>query len=133
MLQMWCQGDREVGVDVNQQQLIGKMVSKVFQVRKGSSDFCKVADCHRPFDTEHIGFKEDSFLLEPCKKVSVGASKFDVAEAAVRKDMTSDADLRLVLTLNAGGRHFKILFEFGFSFWDRGCREHDLIVVAWCA
>jgi len=59
------------------------MVAKVGQVHQVGSNFCEVTNCHQSFDAERIGFKEDSFLLEPCKKVSVGASKFDVAKAAV--------------------------------------------------
>jgi len=103
LLQVWCKGDCKVGIDVDQHQLAGKMVAKVFQVRQGGSNFCEVTDCHQSLDTERIGFKEDSLLLEPCKKVSVGASKFDIAKAAVRKDVTADAYLRLILMLDAGG------------------------------
>jgi len=50
-----------------------------------------------------IGFDEDTFLLQPRKKVPFRAVEFDVTKAAVAKDMTSDTDLRLILALDAGG------------------------------
>ena len=63
-----------------------------------------------------IGFKEDMFLLQPGKKVPFRAPNFDVAEASVAKYMTTNAYLHLILMLDVGGQHFKVFFEFGFSF-----------------
>jgi len=109
------------------------MIAKVCQVRQVSGYFCEVSDCHWSIDSEHIGFEEDSFLLEPGKKVAVWASKFDVAKATVGEHMTADAYLRLVLTLDVCSQNFKVFFEFVFSFGHRCQSEDNLVVVARCS
>jgi len=79
LLQVGCKGDHKFSIYVDQHQLVCKVVTEIGQMCHAGNNFCEIPNCHQLLDAEHIGFKEDSFLLEPCKKVSIGASKFDVA------------------------------------------------------
>jgi len=123
-----CNG--RVRINLDQHQLVGKMIAKIRKMGEIGSEFCEVTDCRRTIETQSIGFDENALLFEPGKKVSVFAFKFDVAEASVAQHLAADANMRRALTFAACSGHFEVLFEFFFTDRERICCEDELLFVA---
>ena len=82
---------------------------------ESGGDFREISDCDGAFDAQAVRFKENLFSLQPSEEITIRAAEFDVAQAAVAENMAADTDLRLVLSFEMYGCHFKILFECCFS------------------
>jgi len=83
LFQVWGKVDCKLGIDVDEHELVGDVVSEVGKVREGGSDFRKISNCNWTFNAQTIGFEEDSFLFQPGKKMPFRTAKFDVAKALV--------------------------------------------------
>jgi len=109
------------------------MITEVGQVRISASNLGEVSNRCQTMNTQAVRFKEDSLFLEPGKKISIFAAEFDVTQALVAQYMAADANLGLVLALDARCRYLEIFFEFGFSCRHRGRHKDNLIIVSRCA
>jgi len=89
-----------------------------------------VAYGNRSVNPKAIRFDKNTFFLEPCKKVTVVAVEFDVAESLVAQHVASDAYVRLVLLFDSNGRrYFKKLFKSFFACRKRVRSENELLII----
>jgi len=72
--------NRSFCIDLNQHELIDKILAKVSKVGDRGVDFGEVADGNWSIDAKTIGFDEDFRFLEPSKEVRVVAVELDVAK-----------------------------------------------------
>jgi len=85
-----------VGIDINQQELINKMVPEVSKVGEIGHNFYEVADRDWVINPQTISFNKYSFLPKPSKKVVVRTLKFNTAKGAVAENIASNANVQLV-------------------------------------
>ncbi len=77
------QSNRLVSRYLDKHQLVNQMIAKVGKVGKVGSDLSEVTDRSRSFDAQAVGIHEDSFFLEPCEEMAIGAFKLDLTQAAI--------------------------------------------------
>jgi len=121
--------DSSCSINVNQHELINKVVMKISKVSKSGCNFREVSNSYRSIDAQTIGFNKCFLFLEPCKKIAIRASELDVSKGTIAEHMASNADMHLVLFFNASGWHFEKLLEFVFACRNQCRCEVNLFVI----
>jgi len=114
LFQVRCKFDSSSCINVNQHELLDKVVAKISQVGKRGCNFCEITDRDRAIDAQAVRFDEDFFFLKPCQKISIRASEFNVAKCAVAEHVATDEHVPLVLFFNAG-RYLEKLLKCFFA------------------
>jgi len=75
----------------------------------------EITNCHGSFDTQTVGFDENTGVLQPREEMVLFTVELYVAKTSVAKHVATDADVRLVLFIDPRGRYFEEFLKCRFA------------------